>query len=281
MDQGENKEIGLLFNKQAEALVVLLHHRIDLDHDTICSLSVNKELEKILKNTAIQRKKYIESNIYKDTKIPFVFTPPPSIIWHKYGSSCGRVIIAIDTENITKLTENFSKKINYPLEIHLQRFCLDKPIKMKLGTCKEFGKTLTVFNVPFFNQDDEFCFYGLTEKGEYQKTLWGAPQHIKEYSLKKDGTVLEYYCALCIDISLLKDYALSYFQAFPILLKALLNSKMHSITYDQVAKIYHLEDAIIPDNYKECISDENYTSFDDLPKELAEAIEKRYKDQQK
>lgn len=49
---------------------------------------------------------------------------------------------------------------------------------------------------------------------------------------------------------------------------------------EDFSKLYSLEDAIIPDNYQECVPNLEYQSFEDLPEQLKREIINHYKQQQ-
>lgn len=250
MDQSETE-----VNKSL-ALSIALRHAIEIfDHSTLCSAAINKECEAALLQTAKLRKERL-------TKLTYYSN---GYIWHKYGSAFSRK----DFEGSTRLILNFyhlastkygweSRSANY-----FANYC---------GPIAGFEKTQ-------FNAKGDCVFYGIEQKKGTM--LWNRDYHINQYTISLNSQKTKKQCS----IALKKDgsivYALSELITFPALVKALLASKV--VGENSYLKIYCLQDAIIPHNYKDWHQPSNFISeyncFEDLPEQLKNVIESTYSKQ--
>jgi hypothetical protein len=268
MDEPKKEDVALLpSNSTEETLSFLFAHKIDLFNPAmICSLSINNEWEKILKKVAPNVKKHVIK------RAPTGFLNDNTVVWHKYGFVCGSI-------------EFFNNKS----VCSLHTISLDHGH----GSCNlpNFQRCIPGFDQPRFNEEREFCFYGI---GKFEITR--ERNHVMEFYL---SYVHLRVCQLEVERNGPTFYNLLDFLAYPVLFKAFINSSfnykaislMHSDYYKDIVlkprnasefpgKIFSLKNTIIPDNYKECIPSEQYQSFDDLPEELREAIIERYNEQQ-
>src|SRR5689334_8724629 len=85
------------FLSSSMQVVHCLIHKVDLDHNILCSLAVNKTSEQWLRETALGRKIYLKQHIDP------LFLQNTPVRWHKYGSACGRKIIDSEYEPRLKL----------------------------------------------------------------------------------------------------------------------------------------------------------------------------------
>ena len=84
----------------------------DLDHTTLCSLALNKQTEKWLRETAVSRKECLHKHI--SHQILFEDT---SVTWHKYGSACAKKVIHDFAEPVQMLLMVYymQKDISYKI----------------------------------------------------------------------------------------------------------------------------------------------------------------------
>lgn len=262
----------------------LLTHKMNLfDQDMICSLGViNKEWHNIAKNAAVKLRECFESKIQKDCCNCSGYKEN-TIIWHQYGTALGKKCIYTCDDDNNTLLDNQKKR----------HFHLDS-IYWSFGDIEIYTSNIiygiekTVKNIirPRFDERSSFCAYSIA----IDRMLWSKSEQVIEYCLAKDRDLYSLdspmRSSLCI-LRLKKNKnsslycVLSHFLPFPFLLECLLHSKVIEDCLES-RKVYNLKDAIIPDNYQECIPIDNdgYQSFDKLPKEIREEITKHYKQQQ-
>jgi len=251
-----NKDVVSLPSNDTAVISFLLTHKSNLfDHKMICSLSLNRGCEKVLKDSAQKRRECLTEHMQNQW-----FDCDNKIVWHKYGSACGKKVIMRDEQGKVLC-------VLYAGYVGCDRIlCFDS---------NNFQKDIPGFERAKFNEEGNFYCYGFGKKMDTR--VWGKNQHIVEYCLPQYGRpdARRYGVA----VALYNSYALSYFKSFPILLKTFLAATPNSMI--QGVKLCSLKDIIIPDNYKECIPCREYTSFDDLPSELVKAINDQYNKQQR
>ncbi len=242
--------------KSAEVLSLVLAERINFfNHHDICVIgSIDKACNKIAMQTALPRRKILEERIAQESK-------GNRVTWHKYGS--GYVDFFIDTKIMGSGMRFFSLGDNKEVS-HFVSYGFYESIIPKLERA-------------IFDEKGSFNFYYLYG----YKARWGyfseginPDIHIVEFfynSLSNQLCVLQ-----CIWESCEYKYPFSTFKAFPTLLKAFLNSSfvckpvfMGDQTID--VKLFNLQDAIIPDNYRD------EPSFYTLPDILQKALDERYR----
>lgn len=246
------------------------------NHDMICSLAINKEWNAFLIKTAPIRRDLLLKEI---TSSRGHLIKDGVLIWHKYGTACGKKSIypSSDVEDkydcqLRSIYWDF-QKIEY---------CISK-----LWPCTKL--MLKDYIEPRFNEDGFFCCYSPSKDKDFM--LWDKREHIIEYCLPREKSrtftcdPLEMNrCGFNIGEDVFSNYALSYFQQFEGVVKAFLNSKVVAgAGTSGTSKSYSLKYAILPDNYQDCdVSiDPRFRdkTFNDLPKKFKEAIIKHYEAQ--
>jgi len=232
-----------------QVILFLLESRLSyFDHHTLCSLAVNKAWNKLLLDTASERKKeFIKLHAF----IPLI----AGTVWHKYGSAFGnrRESRNFDGNPLWTLQGGYLRG-NGLIPHNYERTNI---IRAKLDWAP-----------PKFNEQGDFVYYGVMSNSNSHTILeYGYPKNIP--------------CCLLLEKD---DFSESFvemvpFMAFPNLLKVFLNNlEMHT---NRTFKFCDVEKAIIPDDYKKCTADDEYKSYNELPEWWREVIDKRYREQKK
>ena len=244
MDQKEN-----VVNRSL-ALSIILRHGIEIfDHQTICFCAINKECDMALRETACLRRKYFTEH-FSDPIIG-------KLTWHKYGGAVGKTGLYFDT-----FYSNF--------------FFLSKIDPFGKAFSSVYGQEnyhdlVPGFKNAQFDSNGRLTFYVV-------KTdlwmLWNEIKHIIQCTLSLSGQMSKQRCGIKLKEQSYDHHALSYLLPFPALLKALLQSTVELET--DITKLYSLENAIIPHNYRDCNPSKECSNFEDLPQMLKDAIESVY-----
>lgn len=226
------------------------------DHQSLCLLArLNKRFHESIKETAPQRRQYIEqSQKFSDSK-------SAGDAWHPYGSAYAFI----------QSTKAFDRHSEEWINLHYVYLDYDKQIKCLIGMCEKGAQLLDGFERPLFDERGDVRFY-------YVKGYQGSSE-VVELSFPENGVGYDYYCALSLAESS-RCHTLSLFRSLPNLFKAFINS---SIVVDNVSlddqrlwKIFDLQGVIIPDNYQEYGASRVGASFKELPEVWQKAIFKRY-----
>jgi hypothetical protein len=247
MDRPENKDLGLLLGKREQVLSLLKKQLHLFDHHTLCALAINKEWDKLLSDTAPERKKECEAQAQKAFKLQRCKTDD-IVILHKYGSAWGR-----------KSSPECKCCRGYGLEMfYLQG--------KKSKTYSWFSCGSIDFGRPRFDECGDF-------------TYWFIPADRKSCEVWTYGYRKSMPCQLLLEKDCFCEHyvSLGLFIAFPHLLRTFLRfSLLHE---NKKFEFCDLNKVIIPDNYKECISNGVYKSYDQLPKWWRKVIDRRYHEQ--
>lgn len=251
-------------DKQMIAWEIILGHGVKwFNYRMIHSLVLNKQHDKLLRDTAQYRKTYLCKQLHLKSD---------NLIWHKYGAMCSKVY--------------FEGKA-----LCAKRLYLDKPgwqgqpPSVSDGV---FNQCLPHQPAAYFNNKTAFCYYtyytnGLRGPGCIYKNILPSqkiPQRLGIYKEVCVAGITDGYDRL-IDLKILLE--------FPPLLKAFLKSrkvyaeKINWWIYNcDTARVYDIRGVTIPKNYKEhkkYFSTVIYPSFDKLPKVVRKAVEARYRQQ--
>ena len=241
-----------------------------LNHKMICSLGINKACDYLLKQTAPEIRKYLEE------KIPKEFFEAPAdlpITWHKNGSGVGKMTIVLS--EITKYN-----KERYPV-CRLQFAYFGASKMPECFTMHSFDKVVPGLEQLRFNEEGNLYVHIL-----HPHYYWcGKEQQVAEFTTIQgyDGIIFKVWnTALKVsDEEGIYPYALSHLVSFHVLLKAILAAQHKRLGFKGDDKLYDLKNVMIPDDYKTCVSHDEYKSFDDLPEILRNAITARYAEQKR
>jgi hypothetical protein len=291
---------------------IMIHEIIpSLAHDDICSLAlVNKDYNKIIKNTIELRKNYLKNYLLLEhipvidrtmifdkhefnvieNKITYVKNyvlakdikiADSNITWHNNGSAF----------TLTRCTSYTCHGLRFLLV-----FLGDQGAVVETSYCENTNTNIYQWSNgeerPRFNDKGEAYFYGITEGEDFF-----------EYFLSTKKPQKKLLCLIdpLENIRLdLRIKSLASLVNFPNLLSAILQSKQvheealkfywsyRNFDENYKGKIYVINGVIIPDDYAVCenfrnnkfLSCKKINKFDDLDYSVKWAIERRYKEQQ-
>lgn len=264
MDGQENKDLGLLLGKRKQVLLLLKKRLHLFNHHTLCSLAINKEWDKHLKDTAPERKQ--ELTAWLQDKHDYAIAQHFLVradVWHKYGTAWGVKTCCTDYQCYALGTGCDS--------VALQALYFgDQEMR-----CTDWGSAQAIpgLEKPKFNEAGNIICYGLAKKRRGNH----AAKHVREYGLNNNITC---WLLLKNDPVMCKNFIkLLLFKSFPSLLKVFLDGlEMHD---SKKFKFCDLNKVIIPDNYQECVPNDEYQSYNQLPEWWRELIDNRYAAQHK
>lgn len=250
-------------NNELELAIVLEHGSLFFDHAAAYNVVlVSKKIKESVKKGAAQRQEYLQSFFPKiaDSAESFV-------VWHPHGTACcQRIIYKRQSDSYSNLSSHFLKD-----GVRMSRYpaawlCVFADWALKKNEIR-------------FSQNGDVYYYFLGNSETFM-TYWGESQQVIEYSLLSDGSFRKLQCGLeVICNGDVVHYALSQVAFFPALLKSCLHSSVRKES--NLLKVYKLEDAIIPDNYKEVAAGYcSQFSFEKLPYNIRTVIDNCYHAQQ-
>lgn len=263
MDKSEKKDIGLLPSAEEQVLCLLKSKLYLLDHHTLCVLAINKEWDKLLRDTAPERKQDLMVRLKNMPEYNSNYNVCFNA-WHKYGSAWARrdcCHVSYCYQKVEDCKKSFVLRVMYFGHQQLQ------------SNAWGFVQAISGFEKPKFDERGSVSAYGLYDPNKGNKG-----RHLAEIFLYKPFT-----CWLLLNNeSLCRNFIkLVPFQSFPHLLKVFLDGLQADPDKSMRIKFCDLNKVIIPDNYKDCIPNDEYTSYNELPKWWREMIDNRYAAQQK
>lgn len=257
-----------VLNKEDDRFIweLVLNNGIALfDYKMIgCLAMTNTFFDKLLQNTSRDREEYLNKQAYCLHHIQHNK-------WHLYNAVRGRIAFF-----------PIAHSVRY---MWIERQCLDNPMRFNDSIHQDnFYGELPHEPKPFFNNKGEFCFYGY---GELESQFDDSSGAVVEYALGAGKKLQIMECVLDIKKEN-PSYKLRMFLEFPKLLQALLESTCVYETevvdeQNKKNKIFALEGAIIPKNYKfykpYFPHIKLYTSFESLPEVVRKNIKILYERQ--
>jgi hypothetical protein len=243
--------------KSTELLSLLLS--IDFcDHFMICKMNrLNRQWYETIKQTAPDRKKYIEKNMKLKSSDPF-----QQIWWHSCGSAYG--FIECKKQGSFGLSE-------YCVELNQVYLGYNKEIKSTSLMSKwTVEPSISCFRRGKYNENGTVSFY-------YIPDYRNSPEVRELSSFSENGLAHNKHCAVSFSDSSGYCGSLYTLVSLPNLFWAFLQSSLVSDDNSDpanVCKIFDLQGVTIPAGF-----DENL-SFDELPPHWKKAIVDRYQKQQ-
>jgi hypothetical protein len=245
--------------KSTELLSLLLS--IDFcDHFMICKMNrLNRQLYETIKQTAPDRKKYIEKNMKLEPSDPL-----QQIVWHSCGSAYGFIE--------PKEERSFGLSTYW---VGLNQVYLDynKAIKHNKLSSEQISCPIRRLKHGKWNENGTMCFYYLQE-------CYNSPEVRELSSFSENGISNSKRCVVSFSASsgrfesLYALYALAF---LPNLFRAFINSSVISDDNRDPANvgiIFNLQGVTIPAGFEEDLS------FHELPLHWKKAITDRYQKQQ-
>jgi len=274
-------ELGNLKSVDDQVRDLIFADRSRFNHEDLMAFGLTcKSNDQYLRDTAQKRKNYFL------ILMPMVEERRNSFQWHGYGSRADRKKIVNDSLSFT------TKK-----RLVLERLELSDNAKIHkyYGSWGDFESELSYKPVPFYSADKQLCFFGV---GWENVPSYGQCGNVIRYSIKLKRDIMDeentqaIRCMLCCcehENSYNKE-PLCIVLEFPHLLKSILtcNSVEKRIVphypEDDCYLVYHLDNIVVPDNYKEFVqyrSEISYKTFDALPEKFKQAIIQQYEKQKK
>lgn len=291
MDGSENKDVALLPEDGVIILSLLKECLNYFDHYTLCSLAINKEWDKLLKDTAPQRKLdlMVQTPSFAKAMAGTAQQPGNEVlgnVWHKYGSAWAKVI----------------SKTNEPrLVLELICFGYKHCLHAWMGSrCHNYISNIVQ---PRFNENGKFKFYVLEEadRKDFGPWLVSKPRNcyrqIVEHSCSVSTFSLQPYShesvpmyvenSKSIELLMHKDHFgdisvnLIDFLSFPVFFNACINALAERD--NNQGKVCDLQNVCLSSGYKKCVPHDQcqFKSYVELPEWWREIIDKRYNEQQK
>jgi hypothetical protein len=258
----DGADVTLLPETGENVLSLLIRRGADCHH-TLCSLAINKNSEKLLRDTAPERRQVLTAQLKNMPEYTADYNINFSV-WHKYGSAWGSRVCCNADHCFKKIKD--CKKTVVLRVMYFGHQGLE-------STASGFTQIIPGFEKPKFNERGNVSCYGLYDPNKGNKN-----KHLVEFFLYKPFTCWLFLSnePLCRNFIKLVP-----FQSFPHLLKVFLDGLQADPDKSMRIKFCDLNKVIIPDNYQECIPSDEYRSYNELPKWWREVIDNRYGKQQK